>query len=287
MTLKETFFGTRTRTFLTLGGVAALVVLVAKRKKVAAVATEAAETIGEAAEAAGAALSTAATSAQLAAVRLLMPKGTEYIADLAFEIGPKYGVSPYVILGITYSESNFGRALRPEGPGGTGDFIPRSPGRCVQVDAKGKCAKTLQQLVTELSFPIKTDSAGQLVPTTRGWGHGLYQIDLMFHHPFIATGKWADPRAAMDYAVKLFASYRDQIKKAVPSIGPLDLVRASVAAYNAGAGAVIKALKAGVPADKLDQGALRSKGGTRVTFHEGYVTKVLNKGSSMEPANVA
>jgi hypothetical protein len=239
-----------------------------------------AETVGEAAE-------TVVTSAQLAATKLLMPSGTEYIADLAFELGPKYGVSPFVILGITYAESNFGRALKPQGPGGTGDFIPRSPGRCVARNAKGSCTKTLKNLVDELGFPVAVNASGDLKPTERGWGHGLYQIDLMSHYPFIATGQWSDPRAAMEYALKLYSGNRDQIRKAVPSIGPLDLIRATIASYNAGAGAVIKALKAGVPADKLDKGASRANGGTRVTYSEGYVAKILDKGSALTPQNVA
>lgn len=276
MGFKDTFFGTKTRTALTLGGLAALVVLVVNRKKLA-----------KAAEAAGEAVSSVVTSAQLAAVKLLMPKGTEYIADLAFELGPKYDVSPYVILGITYSESNFGRALKPQGPGGTGDFIPRSPNRCAARNNAGKCSKTLKQLVDEIGFPVKTNADGDLVPTERGWGHGLYQIDLMSHAPFIATGDWADARKAMEYALKLYTGNRAQIQKAFPKLGPIDLVRATIASYNAGAGNVILALRAGVPADKLDTGALRSKGGTRVTFHEGYVSKVLNKGSSLTPKNVA
>lgn len=277
MGLKDTFFGTPTRTVLTLAGIGAVVVLIAKRKTVATAA-------GEAASAAEEAIVGTFDAAQLAATKLLMPSGTEYIADLAFELAPQYNVSPYIILGITYAESNFGRALTPKGPGGTGDFIPRAAGRCVEKNSKGTCVKTLRQLVDSLGFPVNVNSSGELVPTSRGWGHGLYQIDLMSHHPFIATGKWADAREAMKYALDLYSKNREQIRKAVPSIGPLDLVRATIASYNAGAGAVIKALKAGVPASKLDQGAQRSKGGTRVTYSEGYVNKILDKGASLTPS---
>lgn len=276
MGLKDTLFGTPTRTVLTIGGAAALIALIVKRKEV-----------GGAVESAGESIMTAVTSAQLAGTRLLMPKGTEYLADLAFELAPKYDVSPFIVLGIVFAESDFGRALKPAGPGGTGDFIPRSPSRCVKVDAAGKCVKTLGNLVSELSFPVKTNASGQLVPTDRGWGHGLFQIDLGSHYDFIATGQWADPRAAMEYALKLYSSYRSQIKKAVPSIGPIDLVRATIAAYNAGAGNVIKALKAGVPVGSLDRGAMRANGGTRVTYSEGYVGKILDKGSALTPQNVA
>lgn len=274
MALKDTLFGTPTRTALTIGGAAAIMLLIFKRKAVT-------ETVTEAASAAGEAAMVVATEAQLAATKLLMPSGTEYLADLAFELAPKYDVSPYTILGIAYAESDFGRALKPKGAGGTGDFIPRSPSRCVKVDNAGKCVKTLQQMVGEVGFPVTTNSKGQLVPTSRGWGHGIFQIDLMFHYPFIATGQWSDARAAMEYALKLYSSNRAQIKKAVPSIGRIDLVRATLAAYNAGAGAVIKALKAGVPASQLDQGS------TRVTYSAGYVGKILDKGSALTPQGVA
>ena len=280
MALKDTFFGTPTRTLLTLGGAAALIALIVKRKPVGAAVSEAAESTGEM-------IMSTVTGAQLAATKLLMPSGTEYIADLAFELAPKYDVSPYVILGITYAESDFGRALKPKGAAGTGDFIPRSPTRCIVKNSAGKCTKTLRQLVDELGFPVTTNADGKLVPTSRGWGHGLYQIDLMFHHPFIATGQWSDARAAMEYALKLYSDNRKYIKSKVPNIGPIDLVRATVASYNAGAGAVVNALRAGVAASQLDQGALRSDGGTRVTYSAGYVDKILNKGSALTPKNVA
>jgi len=275
MGLKDTLFGTKTRTLMTLGGAAVIITLIVKRKAV-----------GEAASAAGEYIVDATTSAQLAATKLLMPKGTEYIADLAFELAPKYDVSPYTILGITYAESDFGRALKPQGAGGTGDFIPRSPNRCIVKNSAGKCTKNLRQLVDELGFPVTTNADGKLVPTSRGWGHGLYQIDLMFHHPFIATGKWSDARAAMEYALKLYSDNRKYIKSKVPNIGPIDLVRATIAAYNAGAGAVVNALRAGVSASDLDRGAARADGGTRVTYSVGYVSKIVDKGSSLTP-NVA
>jgi len=256
--LRSTFFGSPVRTLLTLGGAAAVVTILARRKETRE------------------AIMSAVKTAELNSVRLLMPKGTEYLADLAFELGPKYEVSPLVVLGITYAESNFGRALKPAGPAGTGDFIPRSASRCVERNAKGLCTKTLGQLVTEIGFPV-VESGGQLKPTTRGWGHGLYQIDLGSHWPFISTGQWADPRVAMEYMLKLYTGNRAAIRKAFPKIGPLDLLRATIASYNAGAGAVISALKKGVPANMLDKGA------AMVTYGEGYVEKIMDKAKGFEP----
>lgn len=210
------------------------------------------------------------SAVELAAVRALLPKGAENLADLAFELAPQYGLSPYMVLGMTFAESNFGKALTPPGPGGTGDFIPRQPTRCVVRDAKGACTKTLAQLVQELNFPVQVQADGQLKPTTRGWGHGLYQIDLMTHYKFIATGKWSDPREAMRYALDLYAKNKAQIQKALPNLGTVDLMRATIASYNAGAGAVINALKAGKSLDS-------------VTYHPGYVAKIEQKAMSFLP----
>lgn len=210
------------------------------------------------------------STVELASVRALMPKGTEYLVDLAFELAPQYDLSPYMVLGMTFAESNFGRALTPPGPAGTGDFIPRAPDRCVERNAKGACTKNLAQLVQELNFPVEQTADGKLKPTQRGWGHGLYQIDLMSHVPFIASGKWSDPREAMKYALDLYAKNKKQIQKAFPSMSGLDLIRATIASYNAGAPRVISAIKSGQPLDS-------------VTFHPNYVSTIEKKAMSFMP----
>lgn len=253
LTLRERWYAlTRTQQLVIGGGATGLLLLLLFRKQVAK----------------------GVSTVELASVRTLMPKGTEYLADLAFELAPQYGLSPYMVLGMTFAESNFGKALTPPGPAGTGDFIPRSPSRCVARNAKGDCTKTLAQLVQELNFPVaqvtSSDGKPQLKPTQRGWGHGLYQIDLMSHAPFIATGKWSDPREAMKYALDLYAKNKAQIQKALPNLGPVDLIRATIASYNAGAGPVIKAVREGRSLDT-------------VTFHPNYVSKIEQKAMSFMP----
>ena len=221
------------------------------------------------------------------AVRALMPKGTEQIADIAFELAPKYDVSPFTILGITFAESNFGTALTPKGPGGTGDFIPRPVSKDPKVNAvraalPGVTRKTLEEGIKsrKIAGPVEA-----WVPTTRGWGHGLYQLDWEAFNDYLTkSNDWADPRRAMERALKLYSDNRKKIRAALPNIGQLDLLRATVAAYNAGAGAVITALRAGVPADQLDKGAARKDGGTRVTFGQGYVDHILGKASKFSSA---
>ena len=232
----------------------------------------------------------AVSSVEAAAVRALMPKGTEYLADLAFELGPKYDVSPYTILGITFAESDFGRQLTPKGPGGTGDFIPRPVSKDPAVNARraslpGVTRQTLANGIPRRGIEGPVEA---WVPGARGWGHGLYQLDWEAFNSYLAgSNDWADPRKAMEKALALYAGNKAKIKAAVPNLGPVDLLRATVASYNAGVGAVIPALRAGVPADQLDKGAARSKGGTRVTFGQGYVDHILGKASSFTKAGKA
>ena len=46
-----------------------------------------------------------------------LPKGAEYLADIAEAAAVANKMSPYLLLGICYAESNFGSALKPPGPG--------------------------------------------------------------------------------------------------------------------------------------------------------------------------
>lgn len=197
------------------------------------------------------------TTPDAMAVKSKMLPGTEYLVDLAFELAPKYGYDPLTVLAITKHESNWGLALTPKGPGGTGDFIAR------------KDTPERRALAQRMNFPVAI-AGGKIKPTQRGWGHGLYQIDLGSHEKFIATGKWSDPREAMNYMLSsVLVPYRDQIKKAFPNLAPADLLYANIAAYNAGGGAVVSALKRGVPPRQLDQGA------TKVTYGVNYVVNIL------------
>jgi len=194
-------------------------------------------------------------------VRVLLPRGTEYIADFAFEIAPVFYISPYLILGITYAESNFGLALKPPGPSGTGDFIPRPATPSLDaLMAAHPMPETIRQSVPNI--PSRNINAPTMawVPTTRGWGHGLYQLDWVSHHTFLETGKWSDPREAMKYALQLLTNDMKSIQAATRITGPA-LVRAGVAAYNAGATRVISAIKAAKAVDT-------------VTFSPGYVAKI-------------
>lgn len=212
-------------------------------------------------------------------LKKMLPKGSEYLADLAFEVAPQYGVHPLTILSITGHESRYGQALNPKGPTGTGDYFPRFAN--AQRDEYLRKYPMPGLLKKQAKWEVPDGKGGKevregvaWVPTTEGWGHGLYQIDWMSHGPFLVTGAWKDPKEAMKYALNLYATNRDQIGKKIASVHGLDLWRASVASYNAGAVAVIRALEKGVRADQLDQGTAFAKGGTRVTFGPNYVSGI-------------
>jgi hypothetical protein len=91
-----------------------------------------------------------------------------------------------VILAIGSKESQWGLALRPQGPTGTGDFTPRDPAKW--------------------GIAMPTDDS----PTRRmGWGRGLMQID-WYSNPFAKTGNWQDASANILYGCQLLAG---KIKK--------------------------------------------------------------------------
>jgi Transglycosylase SLT domain len=85
-----------------------------------------------------------------------------------------------------------------------------------------------------------------------GHGRGLMQIDDRWHKPFIASGMWADAFANIEYATGLLASNFKYFRKR----GLVDdaLIAASIAAYNAGAGSVGRAVRKGDDPDSVTTG---------------------------------
>lgn len=72
------------------------------------------------------------TPAQRSALLALVPPRGVGLVNAAFAVAPKYGVNPWLLVGILRVESNFGEALTTSAPGAfngqtvrTGDFIPR------------------------------------------------------------------------------------------------------------------------------------------------------------------
>ena len=199
-----------------------------------------------------------------------LPKGAEYLADVAEKAAAKHGLSPYLLLGICYAESNFGAALKPAGPTGSGDFIARpcTPDRDKKMKANplpGVVRKTLAGGIKARKIAGPCEA---WVPTTTGWGCGLMQFDYEAHYDFCKSGAWQDPEKIFEQACVLLKGNRAYLAKKLPALKGAALDRAMIASYNAGAGRVTKFLTEG---KKLDD----------CTFHPGYVDKIANKADQL------
>lgn len=203
-----------------------------------------------------------------------LPKGTEYLLPAAEAAGKANPVSPYLLLGICYAESNFGLALKPPGPGGSGDYIPRpcNPDRdkrMAQSPLPGVERKVLPGGIParKLAGPVEA-----WVPTSTGWGCGLLQFDYEAHFEFCKSGAWRDPMRIFDQAAKLLLAGRKTLQQKCPGLSGADLDSAMIASYNAGAGRVAKAVLGKQPLDS-------------VTFHPGYVAKICTKADALAGAS--
>lgn len=199
-----------------------------------------------------------------------LPKGTEYLADVAEKACAPHGLPPYLLLGICYAESNFGLALKPPGPAGSGDYIarpcsPERDKRMAQFPLPGVERKRLADGIKARKIAGPVDA---WVPTTTGWGCGLLQFDYEAHFDFCKSGAWKEPPRIFDQACKLLLEGRKVLKRRVPTLAGHDLDRAMIASYNAGAGRVANAV--------LDKKPLDS-----VTFHPGYVEKICGKADTL------
>lgn len=145
----------------------------------------------------------------------------------------RFGFQPSLIAGIGSRESKWGldRSLKPRpGPGGTGDFAKRPP-----------------DLNPNLPRP------GKLPPDGLGFGRGLMQIDYDWHAFARDPARWADPRQNIFYACEVLQSMERDMKRRTSYSGKL-LLRVAVAAYNAGPGRVMQAIRSGEDIDFFTAG---------------------------------
>lgn len=152
------------------------------------------------------------------------------------EAATKFGLEATVIGGIGSRESHWGLVLKPPGPAGTGDLVGR---------------RRLTRFRT-----------GPLPPDGKGFGRGLLQIDYDAHE-FARTGNWQDPRENILYGGQVLADSRDFMRQNT-NLDDTPLLRAALAAYNAGSGRVLKAIQGGLDADSVTTGG-------------NYATDVLNR----------
>lgn len=180
------------------------------------------------------------------------------LIPLVTELGPPAGISPYLLMGIAYAESNYGRALKD----GSGDFIPRqsNPTRDGAMKKNPLPAVVLRRLDNGIpARGIKTPVQAWC-PTVVGWAVGPFQLDWESHRPFIERGAWKDLRATVGYVVNLLVANRKHLARECGVVGDA-LDEAMIASYNAGAGRVAKFVKAKKPVDDA-------------TFHTGYIKKI-------------
>jgi hypothetical protein len=207
-----------------------------------------------------------------------LPSGTEYLLPVVERLAAKHPlVSPYLLLGILHAESNYGLALKPKNPKGSGDFIareatPERNARMAKQPLPGVVRKVLPDGIKARGKVGPTDA---WVPTTNGWGCGLFQLDYESHFDFCASGAWEDPDKAGEYAVaKILLPNRALIAKKHPELNAVALTRAMVASYNAGAGRVLKFME-------------QKKDIDGCTFHPEYIDKIVNAADSLAGASGA
>ena len=99
-------------------------------------------------------------------------------------------------------------------------------------------------LILSPSGPSGTGDAGH--------GRGLMQIDDRFHE-FARTGSWRDPRANIRFGCDLLADNRAVLKR--EGLTGRQLLKATLASYNGGLGAVLGALDRGNDVDSVTTGS--------------------------------
>ncbi|MCK5876572.1 MAG: transglycosylase SLT domain-containing protein [Candidatus Marithrix sp.] len=147
------------------------------------------------------------------------------------DVARRYNIKPSLICGIGSRESHWGRALRPRGPGGRGDFARRRP---------------------------RGQRRGAEPPDGGGYGRGLMQIDYDWHE-FARTGDWGDPRENLSYACVVLDRARKFFAKRARSLDKEQNLRAMIAAYNGGATATLRSINAGDDVDARTTGHDYSK----------------------------
>lgn len=206
----------------------------------------------------------AVAAGQAALFGATLPSPLSNYAALIIDVANSRNVSPWLIAGIVWRESNGGAALTPADETGTGDFTARDPKRWTMAAPNG------------------------LPPDGKGWGRGLGQIDYGVHLAWVNANAWWDARVNLTKAadilqgflrafssrVNLDGRYTDGTTVAIggtpaarklglqdgqtfPDPRPLTgaaLNDAALAAYNAGALQVLQAIASGHRGEEVTTG---------------------------------
>jgi hypothetical protein len=132
-----------------------------------------------------------------------------------------FGIAPAIIVALGSRQSRWGLALTPRGPSGTADCAPRA-----------------------FTQPHRPQP---LPPDGRGFGRGLMLIDYDAHE-FARSGDWQAPDANIRHACGVLIEIRALLRRRTVLHG-LALLRGALAAYNCGAGNVIRAVRHGLDLD--------------------------------------
>lgn len=199
--------------------------------------------------------------AQEGAFAAALPSSVRPYAGLILNAANTYGVSPWTLAGIMYRESGGGSALKPKGPGGTGDWTPRR---------------------ADNSYFKYANPATGLPPDGLGWGRGLMQHDYGAQNAWVTTHDWADASTNILHAAEILSANKAFFQRSPgapitiqawrlngstwtpswrskynltstgpypdprPLSGPL-LDEAVLASYNGGTSGVLQALAARIP----------------------------------------
>lgn len=169
-------------------------------------------------------------------MRLHLRAAEKYKAEIG-RAAETAGVAVAVIFGLGSRESGWGSGNRPVGPGGTGDFAPRSS--------------------------VTRYRVGSTPPDGGGFGRGLLQIDFDAHE-FARTGPWHDAAANIAYGASVLLDCKRFVAANLTGLRPDQALRAALAAYNCGPRRVQRAIKDG-------------KGFDYYTAHRNYSADTLQR----------
>lgn len=173
-------------------------------------------------------------------------------APIILRVARETNLDPFLIFALGDRESQWGDALTPKGPGGTGDF---GHGRgLMQIDDRSNAAwlaandwrdpyKNVRRGAEILLGKMRFFTGKSIV---KGYTDGMFvSIDKSAEKLGVAPGKYRDPRP----------------------LSGTRLIEASIAAYNTGEANVLMAIAAGLPAETT-------------TAHGDYLTDVWRRMTS-------